>query len=248
MFVNGTKINMKFLSLSLLLMAGSIAARADLAGTLIFTDPTETVAATDAIPVQLTLGLDPTSDALITDASGNVTTLTSAQIAANLFNNLPGGVDENSATRSNLNVAFGCSGNFTSVCTSGPPYDFAFNFSVPSLVAPTNLNQAPGTSDQYLFGTFTPTDGVAPPGTYTFTYAAVFVQVWDDNLLQDPGNPSSGALHIADVPIADTFSSESTFTRTVPLSPVPEPSSYLVLGTLAGLLAFVRHRRAFGHR
>jgi PEP-CTERM motif len=212
-------------------------------GTLTFTTPTGTVNATDSIPVWLTLLLNP-SYALATDASGNVTTgLTISDVQDNLFSGLPPGVDPTTdPLTSNVNVSFGCSGTFTSVCTSGPPYDFNFNFNPPSMIAPVNLNLPAGSSFDYLFGSFDPTGGTAPAGTYDFFFTGLFIQVFDGNF-QDPNNPGS-PLHIADVPIADTGASNSTFTRdVVGGAAIPEPgTTALMLAGLGVLAGFVRRR------
>lgn len=213
-------------------------------GSLTFTTPTGTVNATDSIPVWLTLLLDP-SYALATDATANVTTgLTIPDIQAHLFGGLPGGVDPTTdALTSNVNVSFGCSGSFTTSCTGGPPYDFNFNFAPPAMVAPVNLNLPAGSSFDYLFGSFDPTGGTAPAGTYQFFFSGVFIQVFDNNFLQDPNDQNSGPLHIADVPIANTQDSNSTFTRDVTGSSVPEPGTYgLMLAGLGVLAGFVRRK------
>jgi hypothetical protein len=212
-------------------------------GTLTFTTPSGTVSQVDSIPVWLTLLLDP-SYTLATDASANVTTgLTIADIEANLLTGLPVGVDPTTdSLTSNVNVAFGCSGDFTSSCTNGPPYDFSFNSNPPSLNAPTNLSLPAGSSTDFLFGAFDPTGGVAPAGIYHFLFASVFIQVFDNAFLQDPNDPNSGSLYIADVPIADTASSNSTFTRNV-LTTVPEPGTYaLMLAGLGVMVGFVRRK------
>jgi hypothetical protein len=212
-------------------------------GTLTFTVPTGTVNSTDSVPVWLTLLLNP-DYALSTDASANVTTgLTISDIQAHLFVGLPGGVDTTTDTlSSNVNVAFGCSGTFTSGCTGGPPYDFNFNFNPLSMIAPPNLSLPAGSSTDYLFGTFIPTGGTAPAGTYQFFFSSVFIQVYDDNF-QDPNSPNS-PLHIADVPIADTASSDSTFTRNVVgEAATPEPGTYtMMLAGFGVLVGFVRRK------
>jgi PEP-CTERM motif len=213
-------------------------------GILTFTTPAGTVSQTDSIPVWLTLLLDP-SYALATDASGNVITgLTISDIQANLFSGLPNGVDPTTdSLRSDVNVAFGCSGSFTNSCTSGPPYDFSFNFNADSMIAPVDLSLSAESSTDYLFGKFDPTGGTAPVGSYEFYYSTLFIQVFDNNFLQDPNDPNSGALHIADVPIADTANSTS-FTRDVTGSTTtPEPgTSALMLAGLGILVGFVRRK------
>ena len=211
---------------------------AGVTATLTFTTPNGTVGPTDSIPIYLTLTLDPSSVALTTDGSGNVTSgLTPADIAANLFAGLPPGEDQTSATNSNLNEGWGCSGTFFTGC-SGNPYDYVDNFSG-DFSFYDGLNLAPGSSSQWLLATLTPTGGTAPAGTYTFAgpFSAVgfFIQVWDNTY---PGGP----LHLADVPIADT--GNVTFTRTV-VDAVPEPGTWaMMLGGLALAAGFKRRQAA----
>ena len=70
-----------------------------------------------------------------------------------------------------------CSGTFTSSCTVAPPYDFNFNFNLnpPNMIAPANLNLPAGSSYDYLFGSFDPTGGTAPVGTYQFFFSSLFI-------------------------------------------------------------------------
>jgi len=193
---------------------------------LMFKNPTGIATDTDSIEVWLTLALDTASDPLITDSSGLVTPLPRlADIAANLFSGLPAGVNENSATSASLNVSVGCSGSFSSNC-SGTPYDFNFNFAPPSFAGARSLNLQPGSVTDFLLGTFTPCSGRVPAGTYTFPFAAFFIQVYDDTRL-DPVFPNS-PLHIAYIPIADT-ASQQPFTRMVFDADeviTPEPGTY----------------------
>src|SRR4051794_4589368 len=99
------------------LVGASGIARADIVASLVFTTPTAApIQPTDSIPVWLTLTLDSSSDAIQTDASGQVTTYTLSQVAANLFGGLPIGVDiNNDSLSANVNLAFGCSGTFTTI-------------------------------------------------------------------------------------------------------------------------------------
>ena len=210
--------------------------------TLTFKTPTGTVADTDSIDVWLTIALDGASDPLQSDAFGALLTLPSlADVAAGLFSGLPAGVDENSADRAGLNVAFGCSTNFTSGCLGGPPYSFNFNYLAPSFIGAQALDLQPGSATDFLFGTFTPDGGRAPAGTYTFPYAAFFIQVFDTTREQ-PGFPGSW-LHIADVPIAST-GDQPSFTRDVVSTldtSAPEPATYTFM--LAGLALVVGMKR-----
>jgi hypothetical protein len=150
-------------------------ASASVIATATFTTPTGTVNSTDSIPVFLTLALDPSSDPLITDGNGNVISSYSiADVQANLFSNLPDGVDPTvDPLHSYLNEFFECSGTFTTSCTQGPRYDFQFGPPISF-----NLDIEPGNSINFLLGAFTPTGGVVPPGTYTFLNGGVFIQIY----------------------------------------------------------------------
>jgi hypothetical protein len=211
------------------------------------------VSPTDSIPVNLTLTLDPSSEALTTDAGGQVTSgLDTSDITANLFSGLDPNVNPSTdSLQTDINVAFGCSGNFTAFCTGGPPYDFFFNSKSSTTMSPFDPNSTlggsqntlvnPGDSVTYLFGAFHPTGGIAPAGTYQFFNASLLIQVFDLNFNQVSGDPTSGPLHIADVPIADTQSSNSTFSRIV----IPEPATWgLAAGVLLACAALARRQRA----
>jgi hypothetical protein len=231
-------------------------ASADIFGTVSFKTPVVTVSNTASIPVYLTLTLDPNSDPLITDASGNVTSLTTTQIAANVFgtfydstSNCNGGGCPisgytpdftNDIFSSDVDEGYLCSGitffSAANICGGGTsPYNFTFGPG-PGLDFATNVNLAPGSSTSYLFGTFTPAAGSVPAGTYTLPDAFYFMQVYDDTQTDTNGQP----VHIADITLGDT-SNSAGFTADV--VGTPEPSFYGVLAVgLMGLLA-VRIRK-----
>jgi hypothetical protein len=192
------------------MLAGVETASAALIATLNFTTPTGFVGPTDSIPIYLTLALDPSSDALITDGSGNVISgLT-----------IPPGFNP---TNTNLNEFLQCSGTFITGCggLGSTPYQFNFNFNPPNFIAPANFDLEAGNSFTWLFGTFTPV-GMTAPGTYTLPEVGVFIQMWD------------GQTHLGDVQIADIFSSGGpSFTRTVTGDVVPEPGTWMLM--LSGL-------------
>ncbi|MDB5424633.1 MAG: hypothetical protein JWQ29_2049, partial [Phenylobacterium sp.] len=133
-------------------------AQAALIATLSFDDPTGIVLPNDAVPVWLTLTLGADSDALKTDASGQVTSgLTDQDI-------IDAGGDPTIQTRWIVNHAFECSGTFTAVCADPPPYSFDFASGPGTFNGATNLDLAPGSSTHFLFGTFNPA-GPVPAGT-----------------------------------------------------------------------------------
>lgn len=155
--------------LKLAMVASALAftqpAQAAVIASLTFDTPSGVVASNVPIDIFLTLTLDAASDAVQTDGSGHISGgLSTADIIA-------AGSDPMDFVNSNVNVAFECSGSFTSVCGSGPPYEFTFAY--PSLIGPINLDLQPGSVTSYLFGTFTPTGGNAPAGLYRFYNASV---------------------------------------------------------------------------
>lgn len=199
---------------------------------LSFTEPTGTALSTDTIDVYLSLKLS-------ADAGETFTFDSTAGAPYALGELLPTQSvsydDEGVATYTdfaqysyaNLGTWFGCSGNFTDEqCPSGTT---TYNFEWGSL--PETLTLNPGETFTYRFGTFTPKNGFAPAGSYTFNFASLAVFVYG---LDIDGNSIS-----ADLTLAST--SEPAFTREV--VSVPEPESYaMALGAL-GLIGFVARRR-----
>lgn len=218
------------LALALACLTASPAA-AVATGTLTFTQPTGSVSSTDSIDVYYTVALDQSSAAITTDSSGNIISgVTNADLLA-------AGIDPSLVTRSDINVSFSCSGTFTNGC-GGPPYDFNFGFGAGSLSFTNSLDIQPGTTSNFLFGTFTPTGGIAPYGSYTFFDAGVFAQFYDAN-----------NNHLGDVAFFDTCGSQTAncaFTRTVdsgPIGGVPEPASWALMLVGFGLTGAVLRRR-----
>ena len=216
-----------------LVLAGTGTASAGLIASLTFTTPTGTVYDTDSIPIDLTLALDPNSDALITDGAGNVISGLPADLTPYLFSPIDKtGVNLQSDTLSTvLNESLTCSTSFLIGCgDAGSPYSFNFSSFFPS----SNFELDAGNSYTNLFGTFNPDGGTAPDGTYTLPHVSLFIQVYDASILTDPNDPNS-ELHIADIPIADT-TQQPSFTRDV-ISATPEPGTWFL--TLSGLAAAV---------
>ena len=207
------------------MIASAGIAQADVIATLSFNTPNATVASNVAIPVWVTLTLDPASDPIATDSSGYVTSPLSAMNISDLNGNSANVI---------VNNSYFCSGNFTNVCSPGA-YGFNFNFAPPSFVAPSNLNLAPGSSTSFLFGTFNPVGGNAAPGIYTFYNARFEFEYYDSVKM---------AAYFST--IADTCISSSpscAFTRTVFAAAVPEPTSWamMILG-VAGVGVALRRR------
>jgi len=202
-------------------------------GSVVFTQPTGTAGSTDSIPVEIIVAIDGGSEAIMTDGSGNVTSgVDNADLIA-------AGIDPALISHSDVNVYFSCSGTFTTGC-GGPPYGFDFAFPPSGLPFSTNLDLQPGSSTDFLFGTFNPTGGIAPYGTYTFYDAGIFAQYWD-----------AQNNHLGDVAFFDTCASQTAacaFTRTVDHGPVaggvPEPASWtLMIMGFGAIGAGLRRRR-----
>ena len=213
-------------------------AQAAVIATLTFDQPTGIVSPTDPVPVYVILTLSADSDALTTDASGQVTSGLSDQDITDA------GYDPALMTRRIVNNAFECGGTFNAVCTDPPPYSFDFNFAAPSFVGAANLDLQPGSSTQFLFGTFNPA-GSAPAGLYTF-YNAIFEFEFYDPNITDPN------VHPQSITIANTCSFQDdacAFTReVVGGATVPEPMTWAMLllgfGGIGAMLRSDRRREA----
>jgi PEP-CTERM motif len=208
------------------------AAAAAASGTMVFTQPTGSVASTDTIDIQLTISLDHTAAPLMTDGSGNVISgVSNADLIA-------AGIDPTMVASSDITDGFPCSGTFTSGCTNGPPYNFSF---APGIAFQSNLDLEPDSVTQFDFGTLTPSNGPVPYGTYVFPDANVFAQFYD-----------AQGTHLGDVDLFDTCvtgDASCSFTRTVDSGPiagggVPEPASWaLMIGGFGLAGAALRRRR-----
>lgn len=233
------------LTAALLLASSSLAPASTIASgviaSLVFTTPTGNVGPSDSIPILVTLTLDPNSAPITTDAGYMVTSgYSSSDVTANLLPNLPAYVNvDTDSLRANLTEFLSCSGSFFSGCNENP-YHFDFDYSSNAFVTQQNLNLVPGSSTTFTYGSLTPTGGVpVAPGTYNLGPVGYFIQIYDNS---GPGGYAN-ADHIADIAIADTSLSESTFSRTV-ISSAPEPGTYAMMGSaLVGLLYTVRRRR-----
>jgi len=195
--------------------------------TLTFTNPTGTVGPTDSIPVEITASLALDSAAITTDGSGHVLGLTTADIEPYLTSLFGANLDSVNLATDTLSSSFGegffFNETFTNFGVNGPPYDLLGYDSAP--LFPANFEA--GDSVTALFGTFVPTGGTAPAGTYTLPNVAVNILVTDDSLTGDP--------FIALITVAST-SDEPSFTRTV-VNSTPEPGTWVLM--LTGL-ALVR--------
>jgi hypothetical protein len=177
------------LCLALLLAAGPGAAvAATSSGSLVFREPEGMVLPGDAIPVWLRFELQGElpaiigrhDDASLLDARYLPTMLTAfddAWQAIESFGREDPGVAFH-ATGAQLNVSFLCAETFTAGCGGGPPYAFAFDFGPSSVFGFANdFNLQPAQPVDFLFGTFTPTEGSAPFGRYHFYGASLFLDV-----------------------------------------------------------------------
>jgi len=221
---------------ALICVTAASPAAAKATGSVVFSQPTGTAGSTDSIDVGVTVALDASSSAIMTDGSGNITSgVDNADLVA-------AGIDPTMVDHSDINVFFACSGTFTTFC-SGPPYDFNFAFPPAGIPFSDNLDLEAGSSTDFLFGTFTPTAGIVPYGTYTFYNMGIFAQYYD-----------AQNNHLGDVAFfnaCDASDSSCDFTRTVDHGPltlgVPEPASWALLllgiGGIGGMLRSSRRQR-----
>lgn len=216
----------------------AVPAQAAVIATLEFVQPTGTVLSNQPIEVFLRLTLDANSDALTTDASGTVTSGFDGGSYA-------GPIDLNDPnTRIFFNEFFECSGTFTSACGSGPPYDFDFSYAQPNFISPVNFDLQPGESFEWLFGTFTPTGGNAPAGTYAFFNAGAFIQIFNPGAdLIDPNDDQRDSITFAQTCPGQDMA--CAFTRQILAAPggVPEPAAWAMMLAGFGLTDAAMRRR-----
>jgi PEP-CTERM motif len=186
-----------------------------------FPQRTGTVASNALIPVNVRATLSADSDALTTDAGGNVTSPYGSYLADL-------GLTPDDVTSSYINIYFLCNSSFIAGCGDGA-YHFDFNF---SMVAPTNLDFQPGNAYSYAFGSFTPVGGNAPSGTYDFFGAGLTL-----NFNTNAGTKSVTLAQTCAPQVADC-----QFTRTIYAAngAVPEPASWALMmigfGAIGGAL------------
>jgi len=137
-----------------------------------------------------------------------------------------------------LNRGYGCSGSFTNGCDAA-----AYRFEFASDAALSNpVSIAPGASLNYLLGTFEPEGGSAPPGTYEFYRAAMFLKF---SGLDAQDRAISGFTIPVQTCYFDTAADCLAAGSDICLrTAVPEPGSWAM--TTAGLVAlglWMRRRR-----
>ncbi len=219
-------------------LATATGAEAAATGTLTFLQQTGTVTSADSIPVFLRLTLDAGSDTIATDDAGQLLSPLFTEDQIRSFQSFPtdGGDpvfgDPDQPYQTNVNNSFRCSGTFTTSCTTGPAYDFQFNYDPPSLVGPRDFTLAAGESYDFLFGTFVPTGGNAAPGIYTFYDAAVILQ-FSQTI---DGQNIYGSVNVAETCATET--ADCAFTRIVTQAEtaVPEPSTWAAMTLGFGLV------------
>lgn len=224
------------------LMLGLVGvASADISGTVAFTTPVVNVLSTDSIPVFVTLTM--TGDALITDGSGNVTSLSLAQIQANQVGSPPPNAFTGDNLTTNTNETLYCSGTFFQGCGgagNGGAYDFTFGTGPGSFFYAPNLDLEPGTSTTFLFGTFTPEGGNAPAGTYNLPEAQLEIEVFDTDVLDTNGF----ATEVAEISLGDTFDSAGFTANVTAANVTPEPGFFGIIALALPVLLFFAWRRS----
>lgn len=225
------------LAAAVCLLFGS-AAHSALVTSLKFKDPTGIVSPTDVIEIWATLSVAPESDPFVIDASlGYPFGLPSSFIPSHAnqwFSMVPFA----SYTAVNTMGGFFCTGNFFDRCAEpGTNYKYGNTFGPDSITqfpsAPINLG--PGESQDFLFGTFTPTEGGAALGDYIF-YDMYFVVHFSG--LDAAGNHLSASVQLGSSTCA-SGSLACAFTRTV-VSDVPIPAAGVLFLSGLGLVGVAR--------
>lgn len=219
-------------------------------GTLEFVNPTDTANSTDSIPVWVRFTLDQFSDPLI--LTGDPSETPPFGVDPSVYSSLTDFYSYDWQTGTShriingtinrvdsiyLNTWFSCSGSFTSSCTVGPEYDFNWAYQPEGgIIGSNNIFILPGDSRDYLFGTFTPTNGSAAEGVYEFFGTGLSFNIVGEVTgieVDDQGNPVSGIPAVfanasASFDLASTHGS-TPFTRTV--TAVPLPNAFWLFGS-----------------
>lgn len=207
-------------------------AQAAVVGALTFDTPTGIVAPGDSIDVWMTLTMADDSDALTTDAFGQVTSgLTDGMITA-------AGADPDNLEYALVNVGYSCGGETFGFCSAGTPYDIAFNYDpASSFIGAKNLNLTAGSVTHWLLGTYAPAGGSAAPGAYSFLNASFGFQFSSD--------PNANPKFVDFAQTCPSLEMSCGFSRTVEGGAVvPEPATWaMMLLGFAGMGAALRARR-----
>ena len=203
-------------------------------GSLVFTEPTATVAANDVIDVWVTLSLDENSDPLSYDSmSPPLHGWTEADFPAHA-----NGVPFTSYESVMLYTTRTCNDTFTVNCgAAGSQY----SFSVPTSDSWFGLHgtMAPGDSADFLLYQLTPGPGGADPGSYQLYTAGLGlnVQGWD----------SSGNAIVEEIFGFRTTCIDASCTFTREVSPIPVPAAIWLFGSaLLGLAGYSWQREGVG--
>ncbi len=196
-------------------------------GSFAYLDPSATISPTESVEVWVRLSINPFSDDLHIDKSDDLLGLDASEFPTQATLNLDGGTDR---TYTTYDVAGGYVGGFDS------QFSDAYDLDIDAFSEPTHWFAFDGTLQaghymDFLLFTYTPTGGVAAPGTYTLDSAVMGFMLYGTNQF--------GELLQTQL---INFYDRNSFTRTV--TPIPLPAAaWLFITALLGLGGFKRLRR-----
>jgi len=230
---------------SLIAMSNAFAAPAmNTSPTLSFIEPTGTASPTESIDVRLRLTAG--QGGFNFDSNERNFGLDLDYISSDL-----NGKQVASITKAYLTEGFACSGSFTTSCLNGPPYNFAWNEGpADSVLGKNPFTLTEGGIFDYLFGTFSPSNGPVAAGTYHFYKASLIGVLSGTEWVVDPLNETQRVeqeffnQHFTFASTCRTGDNSCRFSRTVVAgNAVPEPGTYALMVLALGMLSFANRRR-----